>query len=223
MKIALGFLFALTLLHPTTITGSIYDCDFFEKTNDTILKFEGPSSHQIISTDGGYSIELEEGEYNVTALHFENGELKYMTKEKILAGGENQTFDIVLFSPAFFENDEFPDLAIDLPQKKESRQDDTFLLATALLAMALLFFILIRKYGRSEKPPEPDKELGEDEMKVLRIIKENEGRMEQKQLRGILNFSESKMSLLLTELEVTGRIKRFKKGRENIIKLKKMI
>lgn len=223
MRIPLCFLLTITLLHSATITGSIYSSDFFEKVNGTVLKFEGKSSYQIISEYGDYSITLEPGEYNITAMKVEEGKLRYYSRDKITAGEKNQTFDVVLFDPAWFESGELPDLAIDLPQEKEGTQGQTFLLVTALLAAALALFILIRKYRQLEKPPEPENELGEEEMKVLRIIKENEGRMEQKQLRDILKFSESKMSLLLTELEVTGRIKRFKKGRENIIKLKRDI
>ncbi|MDO8553881.1 MAG: hypothetical protein Q7S22_03685, partial [Candidatus Micrarchaeota archaeon] len=63
----------------------------------------------------------------------------------------------------------------------------------------------------------PDKEARE----VLKILKENEGRMYQKELREILNWSEAKMSITITELEVAGLLKRFKKGRDNMLKLLK--
>ncbi len=124
----------------------------------------------------------------------------------------------MLFGPGWFENDELPNLDIDVPQQ---RQDWTIYLLGVLLIAALALFILIKKYLRFGSLLGAKKELGQDEMAVLKIIKENEGRMEQKTLRDILRYSESKMSLLLTELEVTGYVKRFKKGRENIIKLKK--
>ncbi len=214
MRFALGFLLILTLLHAATISGSIYSYDSFEKVGGAVVKFEGKSSQQIISEDGDYSIDLEKGEYNITAFLLKNGTLRYYTKEKISVGEGNQTFDLVLFEPSFFESDELPNLDLEIQQKKE----DWILYIIGAAALAIAAFLLTKKCFPFVTLK---KESGEEEMKVLHIIKENEGRMEQKQLRDILKFSESKMSLLLTELEVGGYIKRFKKGRENIIKLKK--
>lgn len=81
-----------------------------------------------------------------------------------------------------------------------------------------------RSRGKAKKPKEKmqvekEQTLDEDSKRVLSILKENEGRMIQKELREILNFSETKMSLVITELEVLGIVKRIKKGRENILKL----
>lgn len=75
-----------------------------------------------------------------------------------------------------------------------------------------------QKYSEPAEPRE-SYELDEDSKRVLKILQEQEGRMYQKELRQILNFSETKMSLLLTELETQGLIKRFKKGRDNLLKL----
>jgi len=75
------------------------------------------------------------------------------------------------------------------------------------------------KYG-NDNLDNPD--VDNDELKILSILKENDGRMRQKDVREILNFSESKMSLIITELEVSGYIKRIKKGRTNILKLKNL-
>ncbi len=55
---------------------------------------------------------------------------------------------------------------------------------------------------------------------VLNIIRGNKGRITQKDLRGgRLKYSEVKVSLLLSELEKRGLIKKFKNGRENIVVL----
>lgn len=54
---------------------------------------------------------------------------------------------------------------------------------------------------------------------ILNIIRAHKGRITQKELRRRLDYSEVKVSLLLSELEKRGLIKKFKNGRENIIVL----
>ena len=69
---------------------------------------------------------------------------------------------------------------------------------------------------RNTERPSTQKELGE----VLGIIKNYGGRITQKELREKLSHSEAKVSLIVAELEHLGKIKKFKKGRGNIIVLK---
>jgi uncharacterized membrane protein len=96
-----------------------------------------------------------------------------------------------------------------------------------LLAAVLAYWVLFKpkiKFGNKEteiSEKTDEKELDDDCKRVLKILKENEGRMVQKEIRNILNFSETKMSLVTTELEVSGFIRRIKKGRENVLKLVK--
>jgi uncharacterized membrane protein len=63
-----------------------------------------------------------------------------------------------------------------------------------------------------KKPP-----ISTDLREVLDLIRGHKGRMTQKDLRGRLEYSEVKVSLLLSELEKRGLIKKFKNGRENIV------
>ena len=56
---------------------------------------------------------------------------------------------------------------------------------------------------------------------IIRIIKENKGRITQKDIRKQIPLSEAKISLMITELEDKGIVKRIKKGRGNIIILSK--
>ncbi len=52
---------------------------------------------------------------------------------------------------------------------------------------------------------------------VLDLIRGHKGRITQKDLRSRLEYSEVKVSLMLSELEKRGLIKKFKNGRENIV------
>jgi uncharacterized membrane protein len=54
---------------------------------------------------------------------------------------------------------------------------------------------------------------------VMDVIQSRKGRITQKELRSRLDYSEVKVSLLLSELEKRGLIKKFKNGRENIVVL----
>lgn len=56
-------------------------------------------------------------------------------------------------------------------------------------------------------------------LEILDIIRGQKGRITQKDLRSRLEHSEVKVSLLLSELEKRGKIKKFKNGRENIVVL----
>jgi len=63
------------------------------------------------------------------------------------------------------------------------------------------------------KPPP----LSTDLREILDVIRGHRGRITQKDLRSRLEYSEVKVSLLLSELEKRGFIKKFKHGRENIV------
>ena len=61
--------------------------------------------------------------------------------------------------------------------------------------------------------------LSKELREVLEIVRGHNGRITQKDLRSRLNYSEVKVSLILSELEKRGLIKKLKKGRENIVVL----
>jgi len=66
-----------------------------------------------------------------------------------------------------------------------------------------------------------DSGLPDDLREVVRIIEGNGGRISQIDLRKALPCSEAKVSLMLTDLEGRGIVKKVKKGRGNIIILKR--
>ncbi len=82
------------------------------------------------------------------------------------------------------------------------------------------------KSSREEKLASIAKELEQNEQpgylkRAIDIIKKNDGRITQKQLRKeMMDLSESKVSLILTELEHKGKIEKVKRGRGNVILLK---
>ncbi|SIR60073.1 helix-turn-helix transcriptional regulator [Natronorubrum thiooxidans] len=71
----------------------------------------------------------------------------------------------------------------------------------------------------SESAPLPDEELLTDEDRVIRLIRENGGRMKQVNIVEETGWSKSKVSMLLSEMEAEDTISKLRVGRENIISL----
>lgn len=64
-----------------------------------------------------------------------------------------------------------------------------------------------------------DTKLPEDLTELLELIRANGNRITQRELRKKSKYSESKVSLMLSDLEERGLIEKFKKGRGNIIRI----
>ena len=231
MKRILILILLINLLFPTTLFGEIFDAEDFSKLNNTIIKIEGDTTIQV-TVDGNYSLELPEGNYTLTASYYEEGKLKYYTKEELNLNQEIMQFDLVLL-PEELRNILPEDLQTD-ENKTDTNNGNTngdnketdytpfiiaFVLGTIIFVVGYFF---IQKKQKEVEPEDDDKineELDDDCKKVLKILGENEGRMNQKEIRDILNFSETKMSLVVAELETVKKIKKIKKGRQNILKL----
>jgi len=71
-----------------------------------------------------------------------------------------------------------------------------------------------------KKPKIPKKESGDYLDKILELIKK-EGRITQKEIRKQIPLSEAKISLIISELEAKGIVRKIKRGRGNIIILEK--
>jgi len=66
---------------------------------------------------------------------------------------------------------------------------------------------------------DPETYLPEDLKEVLELIRVSGNRITQLELRKKSRYSESKVSLMLSDLEERGMIEKFKKGRGNIIRI----
>ena len=74
-----------------------------------------------------------------------------------------------------------------------------------------------------DEPPEPavpDEELLADDDRVLRLLETNGGRMRQVAIVEETDWSKSKVSMLLSEMEEKDRISKLRIGRENIVSLR---
>ncbi|MPN35408.1 hypothetical protein SDC9_182906 [bioreactor metagenome] len=65
----------------------------------------------------------------------------------------------------------------------------------------------------------PDSSLPDDLKEIMDLIRANGNRITQRELRKKSPYSESKVSLMLSDLEERGLVEKFKKGRGNIIRI----
>ncbi|NLV12445.1 helix-turn-helix transcriptional regulator [Haloarcula argentinensis] len=71
----------------------------------------------------------------------------------------------------------------------------------------------------TEEPAVPDEELLTDSDRVRKLLEENGGRMKQVDIVDSTDWSKSKVSMLLSDMEDDGDISKLRVGRENIISL----
>ncbi|MFC7134903.1 MULTISPECIES: helix-turn-helix transcriptional regulator [Salinibaculum] len=74
--------------------------------------------------------------------------------------------------------------------------------------------------GAAPEPAIPEEELLSDEDRVLKLLEDNGGRMKQVNIVEETEWSKSKVSMLLSEMEEAGDISKLRVGRENIISIK---
>ena len=181
------------------------------RLNKTMLRVDGEFSYQLVTDKGNYSIYLPDGDYNISASSFgEDGGLAYYAEERIRVGDSDQRVDLVL-----------------KPVGNDKSNPFYFAVGGLVLAgIAVAVFYLNRnKAAVNVSEPQlanPEKRAmaePDDDMKnVLRALDGHEGRATQKELREALGFSDAKLSLIISELEHSGYVKKFKRGRGNIIR-----
>jgi hypothetical protein len=211
----IALLLAALLIGPVSaayVHGDIYGPGF-EKVDRTVIRVEGRFTYQLVTDKSNYSIYLPEGEYGISATAgTDRGDaLQYL--DAINVGAEDQRLDLVL---------------------RPSWPLEHTILIIALGALGAVFLWSNRLWGKKAAPeaavaghekgaPIPPVrrtpvELDDDAKSVLRVLEGAEGRATQKELKETLRFSDAKLSLILTELEQLGRIRKFKRGRANIVR-----
>jgi len=222
----------LGLASAARIYGNIFDSDF-KLAQGALVRINTTPEQKIIS-QGNYSFDVPLGVYTLEALYKQQGIL-YSDSELIKVNTEGDyRIDLVLFESdeEIFINDselnEILDIISMLPEEKKTNRIwiIAIVFIALVLALAFLFYKLkkrkkqIKKKSKAKKAKEKRQELlkSPDKFKkeVISIL-EKERRILQKDLRKKLNVSEAKLSLLVSELEGEGKVKRIKRGRGNIL------
>ncbi len=199
--------------------GNVYDISL-EKVSDVVLEVNSSPTQRVISKQGSYEFELGIGSYRITAKQVKNNMTLATAEEEIsIVNDGNYVLDLFLF-PSFEEEESLlneTDISID----DEYFKTTNYLLIIVILLLIFLIGTLLFFYFKSKKNPPLVIEGTDDLQKVINIIKSQGGRTTQKEIRKQMPLSEAKISLIITELEAKGIVEKIKKGRGNIIILKR--
>lgn len=227
-----------------TIHGKVFDYNFALAKN-SVVKINTVPEQVVVAVDGAYSFNVPIGEYALSAeLKDEFGRIAYSLNDQISVANEGiYVRDLIMFpnndlSELELENNvSAPSLSDDA--KGDSKKPILMITGIILVIIfALLYCVAFKKCKlkdklfkkESEKQKEAEAPITETaEAKTTPVIEEpdelaklagfikSHKRATQKDIRKQIPLSEAKISLMLTDLESQGKIRKIKKGRGNII------
>jgi len=232
-KSVLVFIFSIIILgalapiaNAATVQGSVFDI-FLDELDKAVVTIDTEPQQTSVSRGGVYSFELSPGTYTINAV-FYGEDTTYEAEEEIKIKKEgNFRIDLILTPNLDQEilgedNNEFEELNTDFTLEEERGINWGMIITLIAIMLIILYFHLskshfIREVDESELKSENEEELE----RVLKFLKNFGGRATQKDIRKKFPSSEAKISLMITELESKGLVKKIKKGRGNIIILTK--
>jgi len=212
------FLILINSCLAATIHGTVYD-DMLDVRTDAIVEVDSVPQQRVVAKDGTYKFSLPTGSYTITTKY--DGQI---AEESITIKEDGDyVLDLFLF-PSFEEEDELikeiGELDIEDEYFEEESKNTSLIAAiSAVLFIAAVLFYFVRANKPTIKSGIEDIE--DETKKYLDFIKKQGGRTTQKEIRKNFPMSEAKISLIISELEHNGKIKKIRKGRSNIIILNK--
>ena len=211
-------IFIVALLLPSlvlaaTIHGTVYNWKTLDVLSGAIVEINTVPQQTVVAKPS-YTFNVPNGDYEITATDTKTG---YVAKENIKVTQDGDfTVDLLLTLPE-----------ADLPEEPDVETPTDFegtnTILIAAIALALIYLIYTYYNRQTVQTAQPSQTqplaLDTDLRKALKIIQDANGRITQKDLRMKMPYSEAKVSLILDDLENRKLIKRFKKGRGNIIRL----
>ncbi|MEA3429897.1 MAG: hypothetical protein U9R08_01355 [Nanoarchaeota archaeon] len=226
------FILTSSFVMSANLYGSVYDPDLNIQPK-TRIEINTVPKQVYFSNDGHYNFPVFKGNFTIFVTYSENDLLvSYVEKNISIINNKDYLFDLVLSSK--IEN-EVLDLEIVeagvaeeevVEEKKISSIIGLLLLIAVIISMIILVSYSFRKVTRmikedleelSEKSEVKSKVEDLLDKRILDFIVLNGGEVLQKEIRKQFFSSEAKISLVLTELEHLGKVKKIKKGRGNVI------
>ena len=221
-------LFATALVNAAVVQGTVFDSEL--KPTKAIVSVNTTPTQTVVAQNGSYSFSIAPGFYELKAKAGNE-----TTTETIRVSQDGTfTIDLILFGfdspdvdiPNLDDQTGFEDQPTALPDSQSPIPIIPLIGIIAAVAL-LAIFLALRKPAAAVQPPKAEekkelpvesaKGLNEFQRQIVSELKKSEGRMNQKELRKLLPWSEAKVSIELDLLEEKGRIKKIKKGRGNVI------
>lgn len=218
--LVLFFILFINVVYGATIYGNIYDISL-DKVSDVIVEIDTIPKQTYVVKDGSYAFDVKIGDYTINANYYLDKVLESSAKEKLsVEDDETYRLDLILFPSFEEENALLNEIDFDIMDPYEEKPNYLFIVYVVLFIFVFLLLIYFlnkfKVFKKREIESEPDDYLD----KILGLIKDNK-RITQKDIRGQIPLSEAKISLIISELEHKGLIEKIKKGRGNILILKK--
>ena len=206
----------VSFVSAATIHGTVYDFSL-NKINKAIVEINTQPQQKEITNNADYEFTVGKGNYTIVARTI-NDELIAIENITITEEG-NYTIDLI----GFTDLEEELLIANGTEPTNETLESESNSNTTSIIFWIILLLLIIglgfyKLRNRSKEETTDESDLAD---KVLEFIKKQEGRTTQKELRKQFPFSEAKISLVLTELESKNKIEKIKKGRSNVIILKR--
>lgn len=219
LLLVLLFLILVDSSLAATVHGTVYD-DNLDVLKDVVVEVDSVPNQRFVAKDGVYSFTLPPGSYTITVKYDSQ-----VVEEKITIEKEGD-YVLDLFSfPSFEEEDELlketGEITIDDEYFREDRTRLYLVIGVAVLVLSGVVFYFLRSRKPEIKSGIEDVKEEDEAEKYLGFIKRHGGRTTQKEIRKNFPVSEAKVSLIITELEHKGKVEKIRKGRDNIIVLKK--
>ena len=232
------------LVSAATVYGEIYEWSSLEKMSDVVIEIDTAPQQTVVAKNGEYSFNVPNGVYHIQAFYVENGRISLVADENIIVESEGDfILDLIMFPPldaSDLEDLEFNGFDVN-ETVFEPRPDTTGYGAELVLLFIIAAVVLAAvTWHYYSKPKEPVKQplkkpkakkfkpvekalpgLDKYPLEVVDALKRSGNRLTQKELRDRVSVGEAKVSLIVAELEQMGLVKKIKKGRGNIIILKK--
>ena len=208
-----------------TIYGTVYDLSL-KKINNARVEIDTSPKQFLVAQNGTYSFDVPNGKYTIKAQLMQKNDAVASVQENItISQAESYVLDLILF-PDIEEGIENPDIDVNENVVEETGNKSWIFLAgfiVLLVSGIIAGVVYYAKTRRREEQKSEDKTADEEDdlVQIIRIIKKEGGRATQKEIRKQIPLSEAKISLMIAELEHKGVIEKIKKGRGNIIILKR--
>lgn len=223
------------LASAATVYGTVYDLSL-KKLNNVRVEIDTSPKQFMIAQNGSYSFNVPYGKYVIRAQLMQRNNLIASSEENITIKQDgNYVLDIILF-PDVEEGVENIDIDVgDITKTDDNSLGSILVIIASILfsvfaILGLLYFIKNKKNvsiyqkkvdSKVTKEEVKSEQSDDDLNQILNIIKHEGGRTTQKDIRKQIPLSEAKISLMIAELEHKGVVEKIKKGRGNIIILKK--
>lgn len=217
------FILSVDTVAAARVHGTIYEWHTLEPLENVIIYVNSTPSQRVVAKNGFYEFELNNGNYQIVVKYYKNNKLVYRCNESIVIESEgNFTLDLIMFPDIDLNESLFADEDVNFRiDQFLGKEDNGNLILLSIFLVSIVSLLILIMLWKKKESDEEISEIPDDLRETIEIIRDNGGRITQLELRKELNYSEAKISLMLADLENRGIIEKFKKGRGNVIILRK--